>query len=406
MGLTDKLILAKSGRYANPENDTDVLPLVYGDLTENSSQGVFVPPCIDTVNHYYCLSQTPILSVANGNTILVYEDNTLITSGYTVVTDGDLESQGRIAYLNFETAPTGTITVACSGRSSGGVLITNPIDIIVDFLSLAQDTTPKNSNSFTQARYAAEYYSYTAAGLMISDNTPFYWIINILSSFLGETWINNQGELVVRIDTPLASTLQIAGNIRERNCNPLSFTGTQSTKNLVNKAPAYYAIAYTDIDRRYTEDVRGTYFQVDDGETTKDALSIQRYGERTPKEYFNFDWCRNTATVYLVQTRIVNKFKRPLWMITMQEDGYQNIQVEKGDFVLYSWEERKDENGLPLRNQIAQVLTKEIDGDLEMINWTLRDTGIFQTLAPYIWDGTINTGAGDTFGGSRDRRIL
>ncbi|MCP4708176.1 MAG: hypothetical protein GY869_06100, partial [Planctomycetes bacterium] len=211
MGLTDTFLLAKSNRYTNAENDNEALPLVYGDLTENSTQGVWLTPCIDTVNHYYCIAQTPILSVANGNVVKVYVDNELVTSGYTVITDDDLESQGRIAYLDFSSAPDGTVTVACSGAAADGVLITNPISIIEHILSLAEDTTPRHATTFSQAKYAADYYDYKASGVIIADNPPFFWLVNILSSFLGEVWINNRAELVIRLDTPLQSTLQIAG---------------------------------------------------------------------------------------------------------------------------------------------------------------------------------------------------
>jgi len=407
MGLTDTFILPVSGRYANPENQNENLPLLYGDNSENSlDQGVFQAIQIDTINHYFCFCQTPVLSVANGNIISVFDDGGVIDpSNYTVITDEDVESQGRIAYINFSVPPAGTVTVSCSGRAADGVLITNPIDIIDDMLALAGDTTPKNVNAFTQARFAANFFSYVAAGIILANQDPWFWIRNILSSFLGEAWINNRQELAVRLDTSLLSTIQIAGNIREKNCR--GWSGTQNVKNLVNKIPINYAAAYTDIDKRFSESAQIAYFQTEDGESTQDDFSILRYGLQQPKSALEFDWCRHTGTVNKIQTRIIDKSASPTWFpINVQEVGFDNIHVEKGDFVTFSWEERKDEDGLPLRNQIAQVKTKDIDGDFETIRWALVDTGTFLSEAPDIWDGSVSTGDGGTFGGARDRRLL
>ncbi len=73
----------------------------------------------------------------------------------------------------------------------------------------------------------------------------------------------------------------------------------------------------------------------------------------------------------------------------------------------YSWKERKDESGLALKNQVAQVMTKDVDCDMEGVNWTLRDTGTYLAETPDIWNGTdAKTGDGGYFGGARDRRNL
>jgi len=405
MSIIDTFILPRSGRYANPTNQNDILPILYGDLTENSATGIFIPPCIDTINQYYCLCASEILSENNGNVVKVYNNDVLLTSGYTVITDGDLENQGRIAYLAFDEIQSGTITVSCSGRASAGILITNPIDIAEDLLSLAGDSTSYNIHSFSQAKYSASFYNYVAAGIINSDNSLFFWIVNILSSFLGEAFFNNRGELVLMIDTPLSSTIQISGNIRERNCS--GWSGVQSIKNLINIVPVNYAKSYTKIDLRYTEDVKNEYLKEDNGESTQDAFSVKKFGVFYPKTAFTFDWCRKTENVRKIQARTIEKHSKPIWFpISTQELGFENIHVEEGDFVTYSWEGRRDENGYPLRNQIAEVLTKRIDGDFENIQWELRDTGTYLSEPPDIWDGSTYTGDGGIFGGKRDRRIL
>ena len=112
--ITDILTLPKAGRYASPQNTNDMLPLVYGDMTENSPTGVWNCPCIDTINHLYCVAGWAIQTEAQGNVISVYDGGTLLSTGFTFTASQDVEGMGTIATLTFDSAPAGTVSVKSS----------------------------------------------------------------------------------------------------------------------------------------------------------------------------------------------------------------------------------------------------------------------------------------------------
>jgi len=65
--------LKRAGRFDNPLNTNDRLPIVYGDMT-TGSEGVWKANYIDTVNFVYCYAGHEVLSNGNGNDITVYVD--------------------------------------------------------------------------------------------------------------------------------------------------------------------------------------------------------------------------------------------------------------------------------------------------------------------------------------------
>ena len=127
--LTDTKYLDRSGRYADPQNTNDVLPLVYGDLTDGA-KGLWTLPCIDIVYSVYCYSGFPVLSVASGNSISIYKNDVLLESDdYIFDEDDDYEGEGAIATVTLvtglssiiQTAGTGLNDITASGTYTGSV---------------------------------------------------------------------------------------------------------------------------------------------------------------------------------------------------------------------------------------------------------------------------------------------
>ena len=99
--LTDTFYCPRASRYADPVNTNDSLPSVYGDLTDGVA-GIWKLPCIDTVYSVYCFSAFPVLSVANGNSISIYNENVLVDADDYVFDESDnYESEGQIATVTF-----------------------------------------------------------------------------------------------------------------------------------------------------------------------------------------------------------------------------------------------------------------------------------------------------------------
>ena len=404
----DALILTKAGFYTNASDPSLPIPLVLGDMTENTDAAAWVCPNLNT--NVYAVAGWGLQTAANGNSITVYDDDGVVAGGeYTWTESGVYGGTGdTISYLTFSVAPTGTVTCKCKGKAnSSGTLITNPLDCLEAILDYAEEhltgfSYTQDATSWGNATLAASDNSYTCAGVVLSDNTPAYWCTNLLASFLGDWWLGNDGNLHVFLDTASLNTWNVVGHLNEREATAI--TGKQDKKNFCNQVQVNYALAFTDIDKRFKNNVgNSNYYRTDNGSGSADSTSQGKYGVRLHE--MNFDWTRNTATVNAVQSRIVARFKDPVWLLDWKAQDFLNCHLEKGDFVTYNWEERKDENGLPVRNQIAQILSKNINMDAWNIGFTLRDTGVYRPAEPDFWNGTSTVGDGGTYGGDRDRRL-
>lgn len=402
LALNQLYELPKSGRYSFAENQNDLLPVLYGDLTENSgNHGITSCPLIDTTQHVYCIAGHRVLSTADGNIFRFFDRNgDEITSGFSVVADGDYEGHGTIAYVIFDT-DVGQITCQCQGKTDiDGNLITNPITLIEDLIG---ETGDVNQTAFALASLNASDTGYTAAGAIVSENTYQFWLNSLASSFLADWYIDGQGKLVIRLNTESTQGLAPTAFFSQHESDRV--TGSQYVKNLVNEVYANYAISYAQSDRRYKEGIRSNYLQSDEGSAYIDTQSQLRYGIR--RREINFDWTRNTATVNAIQERMITLFKDPLWLIHWEDITFRQIQAEKGDTIVYSWAERKDEHGDPLRNQYAQVLEKEMDLDQGGIRFTLKDLGVPYADDFDIWNGVdASAGDGGYFGSTRSTKVF
>lgn len=394
--LNSNKALSLSSRYLNPASDGDILPIVYGAMISG-----WVAPCIDTLTYIYCIADHAVLSAASGNPFTVYDDNG-DRADATFYDATDYEGQGVIAAVQLLSAAQGNLVVSCSGKinSDTGALIQNPIDIIDDLISEVDSDT--DSLSFSQAREDADTLGYHAAGVILAEQPYVFWINSIMGSFLGDWWLNHAGVLKVNLATQAISSLQVSGFLVERHATAIS--GTITLKNIVNQAVIDYQLGFSRNDKRFKEGVQSDYGAHDDGETSKDTFSQAKYGIR--KRTFTLDWVQDAAVMQAIQESIVDKFSARTFLIDWTEYDFLNAHVEEGDYIAYSWEERIDENGDPVVNRLAQVLSVSMDLDQELITFQLKDLGLVLTALPDIWDGSVDTGDGGTFGGAADTRRL
>lgn len=358
------VILDTPAIYTNPGQNQQnlILPLPYGDLTENSGAGVWVCPLIDSANYVYCVAGWPILSVADGNVVSVYVDGVLQSSGYTFDESNDYESQGNIAILTFA-ADQGdkTVTVKAKGKETSegsGILLTNPIDVIEDWMDYATgkiDTASweQDTTTFSIARAQAESYGYTCAGVIQANQSLGFWLQNILNSFLGSFRFGSDGTLQVFLqEAQTTSAVQEYFDEHEA----LSLNVSKEIQNVFNRILINYAVAYTSIDRRFKNAGEKNYYLTADETTGSDVASISKYGVKTKE--FDFDWTRNTNGVELCQDILLDLYNEAEFTITYQGQDFKYIPLELTDQIQGTLSLVKDADGVIEEDVIYELRAK------------------------------------------------
>jgi len=362
INIEDTYTLGRAWRYTNPLFPYDILPDVYGDLTDGVD-GNWRLPCIDTVNNVYCYAGTPVLSVGNGNAITIYEDGMLLPGAfYTFDESNDYEGQGNIATITFSTPKANAvITATGKGRADGATLIENPVEIIADFICNLAGGETADFNAYALQRAKTTATDYKAAGLITGDRSIGTTLSEILSSFYGDWWINHQGKIMITMNV-VDQTYDWKGEIYERALD--SLVATRDAQNICNQAEVDYLYNFA----------AGKYKAGDGGSTTADQLSQNIHGVKL--KIFEMKWCRDATTVTAIQTIIVNRLKNPIWIISFDEVTLENIHYEKGDFVLFNHSTLYDDRQNEFENRIVQILTKVINYDDKDISFEIIDKGV------------------------------
>lgn len=401
MGLKiyDLYILRKSFYYPRAQNTFDPLPIVYGDMSLRGKGGLWKCPYIDTTNFIYMIADHSVLSTANGNVFIVYKDGVQVTSGYTITSSGSDAIAGgsgkTISYIQFSTDQgLSEITVRCKGKNSGATLIENPISILEDFLyTVGYTVSDIDTSRLERARTVASDLGYKAAGVINKDASVSSWLNEILLCFLGDFWVNQEGKIVITLDVPGESKYNIAGVISERYLSP-DVEAYQDLSNLCNQV---------DIDYSYNFS-QDKFEDNDPGDTGKDILSQNFFG--IYKRKFQFKWIRSSTVINTVKNRIITRFSNPVWIVTCSENSLRNVHVERGDWVLFSWDGLMDKEQLPLVNQIFRVMEVSPDLDNSSVKFTLIDEGVYWTRSDRFFDGSFTYNGSILYGGERERRAL
>lgn len=392
--VIDTLYLGRTGRYAAPLNNNDRLPYVYGDLTD-SSDGNWIAPCIDTVNHVYCYAAHAVLSVAGGNSISVYVDGVLQSSGYTFSESNNYEGLGNIATITFAADQANAIiSVRGKGYASGGALVENIIDIVNDVLvtRMGFDSSIFNATRKASARDVFESQSYKAAGVIHQDIKLWDLLTQMMGTFLGSAYLDGDQLLCLDIDT--------GGAPGNESFNIVNFSdiiissARQTLENVINRCPCSYAYDYV-LDNSFK-------LHTDDS-ADSDVVSTAIYGERTPTEPYRFYWCRHLTTVSAVQAIIVTKFKNPLWQVEMTDSSMKRLQMDVGDYFSATVDCVYDSSG-PLYNHTWRIVGVQPDLSSGQIKFAVHDAGTFVPVLHYA-DGSVYADGSYTAGNDRDTTL-
>jgi len=397
--LTDLYTLPTTANYPNAAQQNDVLPVLYGDLTENSGGGVTNCPCLYVDAHIYGIAAHEILSAGAGNEFYVYENGVLTEKSYEVNPAYTGDAGDVIAIVTFLEAPDEPVSIACKGKlDADGNLITNPVDVIIDLLT---DDTTFDPTTVAKARQTADDLGYTCAGAIVQDTTFAVLLTQIMSTFLGDWYINGDKALVLAFDSE-ETIYQVSGFLKRSRCEWQR--ATRRLENIANQIQVNYAVAFVTIDKRFSKGFRAdNYYMTDDGDSTKDIASQNVYGTRLAPLELN--WTRNTTAAQVIQARAVEKFANPIWLVDITGHSPYNMMVEKGDFVVFDCPFLRDESGEKLQAQIGRVIEIEKDLDNLTISYKLQDTGRFFPASPIQYNGDHTYGDGSYYGGQRFRDV-
>ena len=397
--LSDTFYLKRAGSYSNPLNSNAHLPIIYGDLSDGIS-GNWICPCLNATDWVYAFAGHEVLSVANGNSIVIYEDGLVLTGGgvdYTFDELNDYEGHGNIAIIDMINPKlNAVITATGSGKpttTGGATLMENIIDIANDFLTVENDFTSSLYESTTKATAALIFMaqSYKAAGCIVKDVAIWQTIINMMSSFLGSAYINGEGELVLDIDI---NTIPLgAVNIIMKGDAYLTDTKIKRD-NIINQCPCNYAYDY----------VTGEFRSHTDASAHTDASSQGVFGIRTPNTPYQFYWCRDLTSVQLVQDYIVAKLKDPIYEIEITAITQKQVGLDIGDYFAYSIDSLYGQDGIQLLNQYWKTISVRPDYAKNKIVFRALQTAFYITIA-YLADGTYDADGSILAGNNRDSTV-
>lgn len=394
--LSDTFYLTCAGAYSDPINSNARLPLVYGDLTDGIS-GNWELPCLNQTDWVYAFAGHEVLSIANGNTIVVYENDLVLTGGgvdYTFNAANNYEGLGVIATIDMVNPKLNAIITATGkGKptaAGGATLMENIIDIVNDFLTV--------ENTFASSLFEATYKSrasqtftaqaYEAAGAIVSDGVIWDIIIKMMASFLGSAYLNGAGNLVLEIDDGTISQYMNT-IIRKSETNLVDVK--QRLVNIVNQCPANYSYNYA----------VGEFRKETNDSAHADAISQSIYGVREPNTPYQFYWCRDLTSVQKIQDIIVAKLKTPIYEIEIENITLNNIHLDQGDVFIHSVDSLYDSDGLQLLNQYWRIVSVEPKFSKAKINFRALQTNYFLAIA-YLADSSHLADGSIKAGGDRD----
>jgi hypothetical protein len=377
--LSEYYYLNRAGRFDNPLNTNDKLPIVYGDCSDGPN---WKAPCIDTVNYVYCFAGHAVLSVANGNDIRVFVNGLEVDPIDYVFNESD-SSYENMATITFASAAAGLdeidVVVGGKGKDTGGVLIENIIDIIDDLLfNVVGWDGELEATKKAMSYHLFEGKSYVAAGVITDDFDVWEKLKEMTASFYGTVFLNSNNKLVIDLD------LRKWNDVRFYESNAIMTTtkteiydAAQMLDGIVNHFPVSYAYDYYNKEfRSYTDD--SAYHNL---------ISQSTYGDRSPGR-FQFYWIRELATVNSQQDVLVDRLNRPIWQLKVKDISGVNLHLELGDIIQYTAENYYSAMGDEFINQYFLIIGVDLDLDTYKINWTLVDTQSYRMFSVYA-DGDV-----------------
>lgn len=387
LNLSDVFRLTRAGIYTNPLNSADKLPLPYGDLTDGTN-GNWILPCIDTVNHVYAYAGFDVLSTGEGNSVTTYVDG--VQTASTFNNANDYESQGLIATCTFaSTQGNKEVSARGKGRDDAGTLIENLIDQVVDFIDNVVGETSTDELDDTFKALATAIFTaqgYKSAGVIVDDIT--YWTLfqQMAYSFYGKVYRNNNKKLVFLLDDGTLNQYAQVNRFKQGDLTVLKAKRTE--EDIINRCPMKYSYSY----------VANIYKEETNTDAHVNTASETRYGSRLPRTgFFALPWCRDLTSAQTVQDLIIADYAKPIWTFTIQDNTYQFIHADMFNIFSTTIPWVYCDEGTALINQLFKLIEKTVDTTNNILTLQAKDTGVYLTTTiladgSAIADGTYKAG--------------
>lgn len=270
----------------------------------------------------------------------------VLTSAYAYSSSITLGTvTGYIAYGYWHDGTTGRVVW---GDNSANLTLwnINASDVYVSA------TTASHSSGFRPLRYS------NATG----NRRRLLWRNNTTGVL--DLWILNASDAYVSTVTFPAVTGYTARGYWQNGTE-----GKLIYSNTTTGAPYQRLLDANDADLTSVSEVSGA------SALTTGMLSQSRYGVKT--RAFDGGWQQSTQTPFAIQRALFNQFGEPRWIVGFTTTDTRAQQLERGDLIAYSCETLRDENALPLVNQIGRILELTRDPIAGTCQIKVLDTGAY-----------------------------
>lgn len=396
-GLDASLTLPLAGRYPDPRNGAEILPLVYGRMLGGQG-GLWKAICIDRQAFVYALAGHALTPPGPDNPLTLYDgDGAVIDpADYQLDPAQDYLGRGVVATARFRADAQAREPIALRGHGKpgpDGAPLSNPLDLARDLLLVQGGLDPDalDAGLFGRARSRAALAGYRAAGVISSSVSLAQALTSLLGEFLGSWWWGGDGRLRLSLDltTGGLDDGELGGAFSQAQLSQVAVTANLS--DVVNQVEILHA--YNPL----TQEAQAAW----SGAAGVDRRSQGLYGVR--RQELSLQWVREDAVAAALAARLVAAFAFPRRTISCQEGALVNFHLERGDAALLSLDWLCDPRGQPLVNQIVRVLGLEPELDRGVVTFSLLDTGCYRTVT-HAANGVCLADGGRLAGGERDTR--
>lgn len=363
-------------------------PTLYVDNTTNSKKFLIACHAVKAINEVYCIRPS------SGSTLLT------LTTDYTVFPAGTINGQ-TMAWIQFTDAQFNSVVVDTGGvigdvvcnvqgketnADGSGTLMTNPVDVLMDFLTSYCGQPELDQTSFETAKQTATERFYITSGGYTEKKPTADVISDIARTFNLLVYGTRNNTIAVDLfsGSVLASSTVIdeARDIIKGSWSidhDNNIEGAQDST-IVNSAQYTYKF----------HRAQQKYFKSD---TYNDSESISNYGEK--KVLLDMPWSSDPTTVFDVVARIVFQFKDPANQANFTV-GLRGLLVDIGNRIEVNHANGPD--GEAWVNEVCQIRTQTLNLSNFLINmkalditYLYRKAFIFGDESTYIRvaDGTV-----------------
>jgi len=391
--LSQLVELETASKYSAPPDPDAILPIVYGDLSQQTLTGAIPAVCISS-NRLTWLAANHVTQAITR----VYVDNEDVTGSVTVSTSHNFESLGSVSTITFGTAPNGTVSWDGKGIVESSALIENPIRQLEHFLKTYAGLSDVDFelHSISESKYRSDSIGYVTAFVFAERRTLQDWLTQTLFEALGYWNVTGDGRLSIHVDSGgavdqggLVANIVAARDVMDGDDG---VTMTWDYRHLINALSAEYlwSWAYGKAASRDT--------------ANSDATSVNAMG-RVAKTV-TLKGARTTAQVAAWAVVLFSRQSlRSRYEGAILQFGVHNRRLliaKPGDFVGLSWfhgpyEAPVGGTSIAYTNRILKILSLEHDLSeggvtkvtaLDTGSYLVEDGGVYFNGAVY-YDGAV-----------------